>query len=250
MDALYIRLDLPRRSLGNFNDFRKELLRTGTEENRLACEEMDGLLKERKRTHRRLVTHHKHILRNQLHAEAMRNLRVNADLDNLDDDALENDDDELGADDQTYDLTLQEGASRDEPPEWAQFAENVEVNIVPSELTEGESPGSHVTRLQFFKSFAEAGGEQEIPFKDLTCILCKLDPTVPYSYKTKLYVRTKLDQHLKQDFHTREAQLMRAFHIDKDDHGNAKCPGCDVEGGARGFIKHLEAEHPELLEDE
>ncbi len=82
----------------------------------------------------------------------------------------------------------------------------------------------------------------------MTCTQCYYDDTVPSNKKTQTYTMSSLDKHLKQDYHSRESQLLRAFDIDKDGSGKVNCPIChDMTLTRRGFIEHFKDVHDDQM---
>lgn len=146
-----------------------------------------------------------------------------------------------------------QGRSNEEPAEWDNLPTG-DVRIV-AELEENEAAPTPAGRFQFLKTFLDLKSEQT---GNLTCLQCRLDDTVPYSKKTETYSRTKLDRHLKQDYHSRSAQLLRAFIIDYPDKKGA-CPLCKEEAAEDSddeeicttttFIQHVKEAHFEQFAD-
>jgi hypothetical protein len=74
------------------------------------------------------------------------------------------------------------------------------------------------------------------------------DHTVPYEKKELVYTASKLDQHLKGNYHSRERQIMRAFDIDADGQPpKSACPICKKSFITKGFIAHVAKDHPEQV---
>jgi hypothetical protein len=99
---------------------------------------------------------------------------------------------------------------------------NTEITFAGSQ---GDAPGPTASgRLQFAEKFIGATSTKN---SGLECVLCLMDPIVPFDKKKLVYSLAKLDQHLTGNFHSREKQIMRAFHIDAvGTPPKATCPLC------------------------
>lgn len=133
---------------------------------------------------------------------------------------------------------------RTEPEQWKNLPDDDEIEL---QFEQGDAPTyTNAGRLNAAKSFI-AFANKSSRNKDLNCIECAIDDTVPYEKKKQLYTLTKLDDHIKSNYHSRESQIMRAFHIAKDDKGRVECPLCRKRLPAKGFIAHIEEEHNEQI---
>jgi hypothetical protein len=93
---------------------------------------------------------------------------------------------------------------------------------------------------------------------DLTCVDCRVDPTVSFDKQNSLYTRAQLDEHLESEFHARREQLRRAFIIDEGDEGDesnngqCKCPCCPDQGeivySQESFLAHIESDHEDVMD--
>lgn len=90
--------------------------------------------------------------------------------------------------------------------------------------------------------------QQAVRNTNLTCLQCKLDGTVPYVAKDKVYNLNELDIHLKSGYHSRASQLLRAFLIDYPDK-KGTCALCDKKVTYTDFVDHLGEEHDEQFAD-
>jgi hypothetical protein len=75
---------------------------------------------------------------------------------------------------------------------------------------------------------------------------------VSYQKKAAVYTHSKLNQHLKSNFHSRREQFLRAFNFDKDDKSKCRCSRCgdgsNEMHGPGAFIAHMEDYHREIME--
>jgi hypothetical protein len=82
---------------------------------------------------------------------------------------------------------------------------------------------------------------------NLKCVQCRLDATVPLRQQAKTYTRSKLDEHLRSNFHDRREQVKRLFRLDKNDVGTFKCPCCSANHPKwwreEECLAHMESEH-------
>jgi len=70
---------------------------------------------------------------------------------------------------------------------------------------------------------------------------------VPYTKKEVYYNRAELDGHVKEDYHSRKAQLKRAYVIDHGE-GKGTCTlGARECASSDDFISHVESAHGEQL---
>jgi hypothetical protein len=86
----------------------------------------------------------------------------------------------------------------------------------------------------------------------LLCQLCQLDTTASSEEKARVYRLTKLKTHIKSGFHTRKAQIIRAYKIAAG-HKKLKVPCtlcAKIPATQKLFLVHLEKEHPEELWEE
>jgi hypothetical protein len=147
------------------------------------------------------------------------------------------DEDEVEGDDQDPGGSANQG---DENDLWNGVAEGAEVTFA-SKPDEDGPKYTKAGRLEFAKKFLVV---QARPNKGLTCLLCAEDPTVPYEKKDQKYTASKLDEHLKGNYHSREKEISRAFHIDAvGQPPKAVCPLCKVSFVMKGYLSHVREKH-------
>jgi hypothetical protein len=111
---------------------------------------------------------------------------------------------------------------------------------------DGDDTYSAAGRLTFAKKFVD---QSVRPTTGLTCTLCLMDPTVPYQKQAQKYSKSKLEEHLLSNYHDREKEIMRGWHIDADGQPpKSTCPLCKRSLVAKGFIAHVEEYHKEQLD--
>jgi hypothetical protein len=151
---------------------------------------------------------------------------------------VDNDDEEI--DDEDLSGAADEEGENDL---WKGVPEGEQV-VFASKPDEDSTAYTKAGRLQFATKFLSP--QVSRPNKGLTCLLCAEDPTVPYEKKDQKWSASKLDEHLKGTYHTREKELMRAFHIDADGQPpKSTCPLCKKSFVAKGFNQHVADNHPE-----
>lgn len=131
------------------------------------------------------------------------------------------------------------GGTREEPLHWRQLKDDV----VMRPEGDGDGTSTRKARMEFLKSFVNL---TSVSSSNLTCVLCALDPTVSDDIKNQIYNRSKLDRHMKGNFHSREQEVQRAANNTAVD-GRLNCPECNKEMAKERFTKHLESDHPEFL---
>ena len=131
---------------------------------------------------------------------------------------------------------------RTEPSQWENLPDEVEIQQNAGDAT---SSATLEGRIAFIKTFA---AQKDVETAGLACMQCYYDDTIPYAKKEQKYTLSSLDKHLKGDYHSRKAQLLRAYEIDKDGSGNVDCPLCpDVKLNRRKFMPHFEEFHDDQL---
>lgn len=129
-----------------------------------------------------------------------------------------------------------------EPREWEHLADEITIQQHAGADT---TPPTLTGRIAFIKAFI---GKKDVETSGLACMQCHYDDTVPNGKKAQRYTLADLDKHLKNDYHSRKSQLLRAFEIDKNESGKVKCPVCnEIELNKRNFATHLEEVHDEQM---
>lgn len=157
-------------------------------------------------------------------------------------DPTDDDDDDDEEEVEQEDLDA-DGVDQSDP--WSGAAEGARITFADEQQDPVDTAATTASRIEFAQKFLDVSSR---PNKDLRCIQCALDPTVPYDKKKLRYTHSKLDHHLKGNYHDREKQIMRAFHIDEiGTPPKAVCPVCHKSFVAKGFIKHIMGDHSDQL---
>ncbi|KAK5167217.1 uncharacterized protein LTR77_007949 [Saxophila tyrrhenica] len=234
--AEILEMDPPElQKMTNFQQYRDALVEKSLFSEH---EELTTLLAKRKKLRYHLMERHLKEQKAQMLEDHKKTMKAYQDssealIQGLSTDEVEEDSAEADIDAEAVEEALE--ATREEPEHWGTLNDEVFVRSA------GDQDGNTTVdgRLQFLKSFIALSS---VEVKNMKCMLCLLDPTA--ATPDRLWDKTKLDRHMRSDYHSRQQELLRAA-INSQEDGRVICPLCKVSILHRKFAKHVESTHLE-----